>query len=60
MSRPKTIYKIYEVRDQHVMLDFDFTDMYGVEVKVLNQTMKCYIERFIEYLIFWLTRKVEN
>lgn len=29
--------KIYEIRGQKVMLDFDLAEMYGVETRVLKQ-----------------------
>lgn len=32
--------KIYEIRGQKVMLDFDIAAMYGVETRVLNQAVK--------------------
>ena len=31
--------KIYEIRGQQVMLDRDLADLYGVETKVLNQSV---------------------
>ena len=41
MNEPATIQsKIYEVRGQRVMLDFDLAGMYGVETRVLNQAVK--------------------
>lgn len=38
--------KIYEIRGEKVMLDFDLARLYGVETKVLNQAVKRNIERF--------------
>lgn len=32
--------KIYEVRGQKIMLDFDLAEMYEVETKSLNQAVK--------------------
>jgi hypothetical protein len=32
--------KIYEIRGQKVMLDFDLAQLYEVETKVLNQSVK--------------------
>ena len=32
--------KIYEIRGQRVMLDFDLAQMYGTETKVLKQAVK--------------------
>ncbi len=31
--------KIYEVREQKVMLDFDLAELYEVETRVLNQAV---------------------
>ena len=31
--------KIYEIRAQKVMLYFDLAELYGVETRVLNQTI---------------------
>ena len=38
--------KIYEIRGQKVMLDFDLAEMYGVETRVLKQAVRRNIERF--------------
>ena len=38
--------KIYEIRGIRVMLDFDLAEMYEVETRVLNQTVKRNINRF--------------
>ena len=48
--------KIYTIRGQKVMLDFDLADMYGVETRVLNQSVKRNIERFPEDFMFQLTK----
>ena len=47
--------KIYEIRGQRVMLDFDLAAMYGVETRTLNQAVKRNIERFPEDFMFQLT-----
>ena len=39
--------KIYEIRGQKVMLDFDLAEMYEVETRVLNQAVKRNIRRFM-------------
>ena len=39
---------IYTIRGQRVMLDSDLANLYGVEVKVLNQAVKRNLERFPE------------
>ena len=38
--------KIYEIRGQRVMLDFDLAAMYGVETKRLNEAVKRNAQRF--------------
>ena len=48
--------KIYEIRGQRVMLDFDLAAMYGVETRALNQAVKRNIERFPEDFMFQLTK----
>ena len=47
--------KIYEIRGQRVMLDFDLADLYQVETRVLNQSVKRNIRRFPEDFMFQLT-----
>jgi len=47
--------KIYEIRGQRVMLDRDLAAMYGVETKVLNQSVKRNIRRFPADFMFQLT-----
>lgn len=49
--------KIYEVRGQNVMLDFDLAELYEVETRVLNQAVKRNAERFPERFMFRLTPK---
>ena len=48
--------KIYVIRGQRVMLDFDLAAMYGVETKRLNEQVKRNIERFPEDFMFQLTK----
>jgi arsenate reductase-like glutaredoxin family protein len=38
--------KIYEIRGRRVMLDFDLAALYGIETKVLKQSVRRNIERF--------------
>ena len=53
--------KIYEVRGQKVMLDFDLALLYKVETRVLNQAVKRNISRFPEDFMFQLTlEEMEN
>jgi phage regulator Rha-like protein len=47
--------KIYELREQKVMLDFDLALLYGVATKALNQAVKRNINRFPEDFMFRLT-----
>lgn len=47
--------KIYDIRGQKVMLDFDLAEMYQVETRVLNQAVKRNIDRFPEDFMFQLT-----
>ena len=51
------INKIYLIRGKKVMLDRDLAEMYGVEVRVLNQSVKRNINRFPKDFIFILTQK---
>jgi len=48
---------IYEIRGQKVMLDRDLAEIYGVELKVLNQAAKRNIRRFPADFMFRLTQK---
>lgn len=49
--------KIFEIRGQKVMLDFDLAELYHVETKVLNQTVKRNIERFPVDFMFRLRKE---
>ena len=49
--------KIYEIRGQRVMLDFDLAALYQVETKVLNRAVKRNIERFPERYMFQLEKE---
>ena len=48
--------KIYEIRDERVMLDRDIAALYNVETKVLNQAVKRNIKRFPEDFMFQLSK----
>ena len=48
---------IYLVRNQKVMLDSDLAELYGVEVKVMNQAVKRNIARFPKDFMFRFTKK---
>lgn len=47
--------RIYEVRGEKVMLDFDLSALYEVETKVLNQSVKRNRKRFPADFMFRLT-----
>ena len=47
--------KIYEIRGQRVMLDFDLAELYQVETRVLNQAVKRNIDRFPKDFMFQVT-----
>ncbi len=47
--------RIYEIRDERIMLDFDLAELYEVATKVLNQAVKRNIKRFPEDFMFRLS-----
>lgn len=47
--------RIYEMRGERVMLDFDLADLYEVPTKALNQAVKRNIKRFPKDFMFRLT-----
>ena len=49
--------KIYEIRGQKVMLDRDLAELYQVETRVLNQSVKRNIKRFPSDFMFQLTKE---
>ena len=48
--------KIYTIRGQQVMLDFDLAGIYGYATKTFNQQVKNNIERFPSDLRFQLKK----
>jgi uncharacterized protein YfkK (UPF0435 family) len=52
--------KIYELRGQRVMLDFDLAQMYGTETRVLKQAVRRNIRRFPGDFMFQLTQDEVN
>jgi hypothetical protein len=48
--------KIYYLRGQKIMFDHDLAQLYEVETKVLNQSVKRNIERFPEDFMFQLNK----
>jgi len=53
-SESEIVEKIYILRGQKVMLDRDLAEMYGVEVKVLNQSVRRNLSRFPGDFMFQL------
>lgn len=49
--------KIYEIRGQKVMLDFDLAEMYGAETKYLKRSVRNNIKRFPSDFMFELTKE---
>ena len=49
--------KILVIRGQHVMIDRDLAELYGVGTKVLNQAVKRNIKRFPERFMFQLNEQ---
>ena len=47
--------RIYDIRGQRVLLDFDLAALYEVETRVLNQAVKRNIKRFPDDFMFRLT-----
>jgi len=47
--------RIYEIRGERVMLDFDLAALYEVETKALNQAVKRNIKRFPKDFMFRIT-----
>lgn len=47
--------RIYELRGERVMLDYDLAFLYEVETRVLNQAVKRNIKRFPDDFMFQLT-----
>jgi len=58
MAKPGTLIKnkIHTIRGVQVMLDSDLAELYGVEVKALNQAVKRNKERFPEHFMFQLSQ----
>ena len=52
--------KIYEIRGQRVMLDFDLAELYQVESRTLKQAVRRNIERFPSDFMFEITESEYN
>ena len=48
--------RVYSIRGQQVMLDYDLAELYGYEVKRLNEQVKRNINRFPGDFMFQLTK----
>lgn len=49
--------RVYIIRGQQVMLDYDLADIYGYEVKRLNEQVKRNVARFPDDFMFQLTKE---
>ena len=49
--------RVYVIRGQQVMLDYDLAEIYGYEVKRLNEQVKNNISRFPEDFMFQLSKE---
>lgn len=52
--------KIYEIRGQRVMLDFDLAAMYRIETKQLKQAVRRNLDRFPPDFMFEITQEEYN
>ena len=52
--------KIYSIRNQKVMLDFDLAELYQVETRVLKQAVRRNLKRFPPDFMFEITREEYN
>ena len=52
--------KIYEIRGQKVMLDFDLAELYGTETRLLKRAVRRNMERFPDDFMFELTNEEAN
>lgn len=53
-------HRIYTIRGERVMLDFDLAALYEVETRVLNQAVKRNLMRFPDDFMFRLTTEEWN
>lgn len=51
---------IYVIRDQRVMLDSDLAELYGVEVRSLNQAVKRNLNRFPDDFMFQISSEEKD
>lgn len=57
VEEQRILNKIYVIRGEKVMLDKDLSEMYGVETRVLNQSIKRNLNRFPKDFMFQLSEK---
>lgn len=57
VAEQKILNRIYFIRGEKVMLDRDLAEMYGVETRVLNQSIKRNLNRFPKDFMFRLSEK---
>jgi hypothetical protein len=57
LSEESIINKIYVIRGLKVMIDRDLAELYGVETRVLNQSVRRHRKRFPEDFMFQMTEK---
>ena len=55
VSHESLVKKIYIIRGQKVMLDFELAEIYGYETKRFNEQVRRNIEKFDEDFMFQLT-----
>ena len=52
--------KIYKLREQRIMFDFDLAKLYGVETRALKQAVKRNIDRFPDDFMYQLSKSEWN
>jgi hypothetical protein len=52
--------KLVTIRDQHIIIDSDVADMYGVETKEINQAVKNNLEKFPVGYVFEVASAEKN
>jgi hypothetical protein len=57
VAEQKILNKIYAIRGEKLMLDKDLAEMYVVETRVLNQSIKRNLNRFPKDFMFQLSEK---
>ena len=57
VNHESLVKKIYILREQKVMLDFELAEIYGYETKRFNEQVKNNIEKFDDDFRFQLTKE---